>query len=317
METYAELENFKHDHLEAERRSIMNLYFSGRRKTAEFTLPINKGSTILACQIFDYWTDIEETTTLWCGDKGKISIEKTYGLSERDVHTLNGAIESSIGPAGIFQLKGKAEETIQHEVNWQTATVVKKEFEFKAPDCGRGTRIVYQLMRDYELTFRRKNFLRRETTWERKFCEKVKSFVIVPDEDEYDERCKKKCKEPGKPSFVEFLTIIMGDVSMRVSFTRTDDGIEVNFDGVPLKIPQTSFQDFAVRLPLELVPAVVVFLGDLRGKYVNAIFSEWQQANIMYPEVAGVFAPETFYNARIAANAVVQVHETSRPLKLK
>jgi hypothetical protein len=131
----------------------MNRYFRGRKQVGDFTLQFDKGKSILNTQIFEQWEDIDISSTARCGDKGTVKIARKIGLSTRDMTTLKGSIEASIGVQGIAQLKSQVEATIESEVSWNAETSIEKTFEFSAPECGIGSRVVYQLIRDYELDF--------------------------------------------------------------------------------------------------------------------------------------------------------------------
>lgn len=275
----------------------MRTYFPERKKVGEFVLPVKNGR--LYCQVFEQWEDIELSTTAHCGDKGSIEIEKTVGISLRDVQTLSGSLEASIGIEAIAQFKSKVEEIIQQEVSWSESKTFKKKIEFTSPECGAGTRIVYQLVREYDLTFYPKPTFwnPKPICWERRFREKTNSHDILRYEVKFDESCG--CASPETTPHDGLVNVVTGNVSMRVPFSRNPDGLEINLEGVPLKIPQVTLEDFSVQLPTKILPEIMIFLGDIKDDSVEASFSEYRQTPMNNIAILNAFNPIATFNANI------------------
>lgn len=256
----------------------MATYFIGRRRVGSFILYPHSGA-VLSCNVFERWEDIDLSSTARCGVAGSIEVRKEVGLSERDHHTLKVNVEGSIGVEAIASLKSKVEETVGREVNWSLARATTQTFSFTAEKCGRHSETIYQMVREYELSYKRKRFFGSES-WERTVRERTQCHDAVPDIEDWDEACK--CPKPTRRDYDGRLQLDMGDLSMRVPFRRTPEGIEINFGGKFGIIQQGSTQEFPDKIPVGFLPEVLRFLGDVRTEYVECIFSPYRDPISQY-----------------------------------
>jgi hypothetical protein len=271
----------------------MGIYFIGRRKVGSFILRPHERA-VLKCDAFERWEDIDLSSTARCGVAGSIAVTKEVGLSVRDHHTLTVTVEGSIGAEGIASLKSKVEETVGREVNWSVAQNTTQTFSFTADKCGRHSETVYQMVREYELAYRRKKLFGSES-WERTLRERTQCYDAVPDIEDWDELCN--CPKPNRRDYDGRLQLDLGDLSMRVPFRRTPEGIEINFGGKAGIVQQTAAEGFYGRVPVDLLPAALRFLGDVAGEYVECAFSPYEDPDpvdyrVSIPDFAKVFTVE-------------------------
>jgi len=164
----------------------MAVYFQGRRRMGSFLLALNDRKATLNCEIFERWEDIDCSTTARCGADGQCEVSKTLGISEKTARTLEDVVESSIGIKGFAELKAQAKDIIGKEVNWSQSTTTTKTFPYKAPKCGRFTLIIYQLVREFELSYHRPRLLGADEIWDRVIREDTNTHDALPDVLEFD-----------------------------------------------------------------------------------------------------------------------------------
>jgi hypothetical protein len=252
----------------------MAIYFIGRKKVGSFILcPYKNG--LLKCDAFERWEDIDLSSTARCGVAGSIEVIKEVGLSERDYHTLTVSVGGSIGVEGIASLKSKVEETVGREVNWNVARTTKQTFSFTSDKCGSHNETVYQMIREYELSYRRRKLFGYFglESWERTLRERTQCYDALPEIEDWDEACN--CPEPNRRDYDGRLRVDLGDLGMRVPFRRVPGGIEINF-GRKLGIVRHALTgEFHGRVPADLLPDALRFLGDVAGDYMECTFSPY------------------------------------------
>jgi len=252
----------------------MAVYFSGRRQIGSFVLYPHRRA-VLTCEIFERWEDIERGSTARCGAPGSVEVKKEVGLSQRDYETLKTSIEGSIGVQGIASLKSTVEETLGREATWSVSESTTKTFSFNSPDCGRRSETIYQLVREYQLSYRRERLFSTET-WERLLRERTQCHDAVPEIEPYDDLCG--CPRPARPSYDGRLVVEMGDSSMRVQYRRTADGVELHFGNSVGSASLNPTQRVRASIPTVFIPESLKFLGAIEGEQVDAIISPYHEA---------------------------------------
>lgn len=250
----------------------MAVYFSGRRELGRFSMMFDNRA-VLECAVFERWEDIDNSLTAWCGSEGTIEIATEVGLTERDHVTLTNTVSTSLGLEGVASLKAKVEEVVTHEVAWRVGEKITHMVKFTAPECGRSSHIVYQKVREYELAYFRRRLLRPPESWDRLLRERTKSYDVLPDLEEYVERCG--CDEPVRVqqrSVWRRMIIDLGNVSARVPVRVDPDGMDVLFFGEVLRVETQPLDEFSASLPTDVVPELLKVLGDLTGDAFEARF---------------------------------------------
>lgn len=257
----------------------MAVYFSGRKQVGSFSVHPHKRA-VLSCQIFERWEDIECGSTARCGAPGSIEVKKEVGLSQRSYETINSSIAGSIGIEGLASLKSKITETIGREANWSVAETTTKTFAFQSPKCGRRTETIYQLVREYELSYRREKRFSTEA-WERLIRELVQCHDAVPEIDPFDEACN--CPPPPRRSYDGRLLVDMGEISMRVSFRRTAEGILINFGRETCRFEDRGDEEFHGTVPTSSLPESLLFLGNIQVDRIEAMFALYEEPLLVGP----------------------------------
>lgn len=262
----------------------MAVYFQGRRRIGSFLLSLNDRKATLNCEIFEKWEDIDCSTTARCGADGQCEVSKTLGISEKTARTLEDVVESSLGIKGFAELKAQAKDVIGKEVNWSQSTTTTKTFPYKAPKCGRFTLIIYQLVREFELSYHRPRLLGSDEIWDRVIREDTNTHDALPDVLEFDEICK--CPKNDSLKYDGRLCLDLGNGSFRAPYRITGDGFEIqivdkvitfSFDNYPAGVRGFD-RGFSITLPVDIVPAPLRFLSGIEGETIEAHVSRFKEA---------------------------------------
>jgi hypothetical protein len=208
----------------------MAQYFSGRRQVGnQIELKLGSEKAKLFCSIFEYWLDNVPGCTLHCGAEANAEITRTVGITTRSSETLEGTIESSIGIKGVAHLKSSLKGVMGHEVTWARSISTKMTFPCKAPKCGTYEVSIYQLIREYELSYFRRGWLFRSDLWDEKWTktlvEETEKYDAIPDKTEYDEQCS--CEEKISPVYYGRLYFDFGNLSLRAPYKLTSTGFDL------------------------------------------------------------------------------------------
>ena len=242
---------------------------------------LRSGKEILQCTIFERWIDTDSGCAVHCGDEATAEAEKTTGISEKSVETIEASVESSIGITGLAQLKSQLKGVLGYEVNWNKSVTTKMTYPCKAPKCGSYELTIYQLVRDYELTyFRRGSWPFKSDVWDRKWTktitEETEKYDAVPDRREYDERCQ--CSPKDSPDYDGRLCFDFGDLSLRVPYKLTPEGFTVR---LAEHVVSFTFTDYSagirrlddklnISVPTKVIPEPLLFLSGIEGAEIEA-----------------------------------------------
>jgi len=263
----------------------MAVYFRGRRKIGEFLLSPDRGNATLECKIFERWEDIDCSTTARCGAEGECQVSKTEGVSKKTVRTIEDVVESSIGIKDFAELKIQIKDILGKEVNWSHSTTTTKTFPYKAPQCGRCTLVIYQLVREFELAYKRKRLFGADEKWDRLIREDTNCHDALPDVQEFDEICK--CQKQNNRKYDGRLCFDLGDGSFRVPYSLTGDGFDVQIVDKVISFMFDNYsagmrgfdQGFSISLPVDVVPAPLIFLSDIQDEMVEARVSVFKESD--------------------------------------
>jgi hypothetical protein len=275
----------------------MAVYFSGRKKIGELSVALESDRARVDCVIFERWIDIDSGTTARCGEQGTCQVAKTEGIAEKVTQTVERSIGTSLGLDDILKLKAQIKNVFGYEVNWSHSITTTKTFNFEAPICGRYSLVVYQLVREYELTYlRQRRWTFREDAWDRKWSrtipEHTNTHDTLPDVEEFDEACKfrPECKSKNTiPNNIYdgLLCFDMGKASFRVPYRLTSDGFEVQILKRLISFTFTDYptgirgleQGLTISVPVQVIPEPLVFLSDIKGEYVEAQVFRYMDPN--------------------------------------
>jgi len=274
----------------------MAVYFSGRKKIGEVSIDLDSGRTRIDCAIHEKWIDIDSSTTARCGSPGVCQVARTEGVSEKTSQTVEQSIGASLGLEDILKLKATIKEVFGYEVNWSHSITTTKTFNFEAPMCGRYSLVIYQLLREYELTcFRQRRWTFRDDAWDKKWSRTIVEYTnthdALPDVEEFDEICKSRpqCKgrDAASPFHDGLLCFDMGKASFRVPFRLTPDGFDVQ---ILKRIISFTFTDYpagvrglehglTISLPIQAIPEPLVFLSPPQGQEAEAQVFRYRDPN--------------------------------------
>jgi hypothetical protein len=248
----------------------MDYYFAGRKRIAKTVSTFEKGKISLTCTVFARWQDINSKTAL-CGADASFKVCCTVGLKETDSEKMKSSIEASLGIEKVAGLKSSLESEISREICWEIATTREDAFSFKAPECGRRTETIYQLIRDYDFVYSRQRFLRKPQTWQMSVPEYVKRFHAVPDIEDYDPHCR--CQTPSRVSLWRTIDVAIPPVTLELGYTQGCDAINVQFGNEIVRIPYDGSSEFSHTISAKVLPEATRFIGDFKeGDSLLAVF---------------------------------------------
>jgi hypothetical protein len=268
----------------------MAMYFSGRRLVKSFTREGSGDRERLEWRVFEEWRDINEGTTARCGNPGTCVVKLTRGLSEKAMSTLKDTIGGSFGVKDVWAFKAEVEETIGRELNWHAATSSEKTFTIQSPRCGCAALTIYQLVRIFEVTiYRKKWFARADNKWAkictRTFDEPTNNHDGLPDTLPYDPRCG--CPEPSvEPKYDGFVCLDFGRISLRVPYTVTETGLEVQIDRQIINVAATDFPSLLrgldggldIEVSSSFIPEPMLFLGEISVLALNGTIRRFTES---------------------------------------
>lgn len=259
----------------------MAVYFSGRKPIGESSLQLDSGRARVDIRVFERWDDIDISSVGRCGEPATCIVEKAEGLSEKSIQSLKGVIESSLGVEGLAAVKAQIEEVVGKEIQWNRSMTVTKEFKTPSPRCGRALITIYELRREYEVTYLelRKYFFKNDVwdkKWTRTLLQETNKHDGLPDIEEFDELCG--CPNAKYPEYDGRLCFDLGNLSFRVPFKIVETGFDVqifdrvvsfSFSGAASSIRALE-EGVTITIPTEIIPDVLKFLGDIEEPEVEA-----------------------------------------------
>jgi hypothetical protein len=84
------------------------------------------------------------------------------GLTKTQREDFESLLKGSMGIQGIASIESGIKAKTGMEVTFECVINEKEEHEFTAPQCGRRTLTVYQLIREYDLSITEKNFFTKD-----------------------------------------------------------------------------------------------------------------------------------------------------------
>jgi hypothetical protein len=270
-------------------------YYPGAKQVGSIDILLQNGRIRLKCDLTERWTQLDATSAA-CGEKAKLEITRRVGLSRTDSETLEGGLKAVIGLPGFGKFESEVRSRTGSEVHWEVAAESKKSFEFSAPTCGRRTNFVYQLVREYDLTFQDLRLFHR-SSWSARVQEFLNCYHVRPNIvlDHKDCNCP---KQPKKDDYQGTFDLDVGSVSAHGGFLSNSEGrfrrdlrskaatIAASIDQeenpassvVCLDLGEKGFlieqapldREFKILLPRQAVPPLLLFLGEIESRLVPA-----------------------------------------------
>ena len=274
----------------------MSHYSPGRQKIQDtFWTEFDSGKTKVACTIFEHW-EFKISGVCYCGTETPVTYSRSGGISRKSSTTSESAIEGSIGPLGLVQLKGAIKESFGYEVSWSENETQQFSSPCKPPKCGRSETTIYQLIREFEIdVYRRGSWPFRDDVWDKKrshcISEEIQTYAAVPDDVEWDERCK--CDLKASPDFDGRLSIDLRSLSLLVPYKLTHDGIQIRISNLVISFPFYDYPaavralDRGLNLPMErrFFSPVLLFFGGLEGETFEGNARIYRDHGIAPPEI--------------------------------
>lgn len=259
----------------------MAVYFSGRKFIGESSQSFNSGRARVDIRVFERWDDMDISSIGRCGEPATCKVEKAEGLSDKSIQTLKGVIESTLGVEGLAAVKSQIENIVGREVQWNRSITVTKNFNYPSPKCGRAVITIYELRREYEVTYLElRRHLFRNDVWDKKWTrilrQETNKHDGLSDIEEYDELCN--CPDVKHAEYDGRLCFDLGNLSFRAPFRLKEGGFDVQ---IFYRVVSFTFSESAssiraleegitITIPTEIIPDVLKFLGDIEEEEVEA-----------------------------------------------
>jgi hypothetical protein len=255
-------------------------YFTGRRKVGEqFEVKIS-GHKKLLCTVSKLWED-RPGYECACGQKRKIIVEKTWGISKKVSETIESTLESSLGVEGVATLKSEIKGTTNHEVEWTYHETQTEEFECNAPQCGCHEVRIAQLVFEYELVCYERGRIFHRDVWDRRWEKTIPELTQLisswDDTTEYDPRCK-DCKPKEVPAFDGRLSIDFGRLCIHPPYEMNPNELKIRVGKVGISYPMVSYHNTArvleegglvMTILRDFIDPPLLYLSGLEGKEVK------------------------------------------------
>jgi len=259
----------------------MSVYFSGIRLVDEFSEVLASGNEKIDVRVFEKWVDTDISSVAHCGDPGSCEVSRAEGFSNKAIINMKGVLESELGVKGLASLKSRIESQIGHELQWTKTETITKRFEHSSPKCGKKLITIYELWRDFEITYyrRRKLTLKRdvwEEKWRRVLPYQTNKHDALPNIEPYEELCG--CSEKKEQAFDARACFDFGSVSFRVPYRVVNNNIEIQvfdhivvleFDNIESPV-RGLMNGMDMEVPTNLIPEVIKFLGEINESKTRA-----------------------------------------------
>jgi len=196
-------------------------------------------------------------------------VTRTWGVSQKESEEFESAVESSLGAEAIGHLKSSIKASSNHEMELTYSKSEEMSYECAAPSCGCCSLRVSQMVYDYEFICYTRGFWFNKDVWDREWSRTLREalpyYSGIPDEQEYDPRCK-GCKEQRSPAYDGRLSLNFGNLSLFVPYKINDSGLVAQIEGHalgicdPNDIGKASYQ---VSLLSSFIHPALLFLGGL------------------------------------------------------
>ena len=280
----------------------MAVYFSGRKLIGKSSQLSDSGRARVDIRAYERWDDIDISSIGRCGEPATCVVEKSEGLSEKSLQTLKGVIESTLGVEGIAAIKSQIEEVLGKEIEWSRSITVTKDFKYPSPKCGRAVITIYELRREYEVTYLElRRHLFRSNVWDKKWTrtllQETNKHDALPDIEEYDELCG--CPDAKHSEYDGRLCFDLGNLSFRVPYRLKEGGFDAQiFDKVVSFTFSESTSSFhaleegvSIEIPTEIIPEVLKFLSDIEEETMEARVFRYIDSGEPYVPIGEVAIP--------------------------
>jgi hypothetical protein len=250
----------------------MAKFFPGRRSLKPIELFWNKFKTHFKCEIYAYWKDIDYTS-ISCGSKANFTLRRRVGIDKKEYSTIGSLIQGSLGIKGLAEIKSEIQEKSGIEVSWHEYEESEKSISFKAPELGRRSDYIYQLVREYVINFSDRRLFQNER-WQNVITEYTHYHHQQHLIQKYDPECEGADKSRFAGEIYDGnLEIDMGNVSMLVPFKTSESAIEIFLDDKSFKITGRELAENRFELNKEGMPESLFFLsGSSSAKFPSQIY---------------------------------------------
>ena len=103
----------------------------------------------------EHWIKTVHSVDARCGISGEIKFTKTFGISEREMESLEGSVGSSLGVEGLAALTSCVKGSIGQEFEFSVVSSVELSLHCPAAECGSIDYGLYEKVRDHRFEFER------------------------------------------------------------------------------------------------------------------------------------------------------------------
>jgi hypothetical protein len=274
----------------------MAAYFSGTRNYEPFL--VIDGDDRVACNVSEYWSNMDQDITVMCGATEESETERTVGISRKEYLSLETTLKGSLGVKGLASLGTELRERVGSEIEFNEATTRTTKHKIAAPTCGTCSYVFYQLIRIFEFKVpRTRPWPFKACVSTRTFIEKTRNFAIREERIEFDPQCG--CDGGAGPKELRLVDAVMGNLKVRTDAeTNSDGSITAYLGGRAVTI--ASADQTEIELDLTGLPS---FIAEMAGWPIT---QKVGVAQLYWPPPQETETPELF-----GVSEAVEVAEAS------
>lgn len=266
----------------------MTYFFRERKLLHELDFNLNDKTQIKG-KVYEKWVQ-KIGRSVACGAEEKRVIKRELGIEKTQREDLESLVKGSIGIKGIASMEAQITAKIGTEVTLKHLTSVEEEKRFAAPECGRITICVYQLVREYDLTITNNSSF--------SFSKKPKTIQITEHTDNfYDETVRTDsdldcgCKKTDEPEDDGLLSLMIKDNYQLVAvYKQMPEGVLLKSINLFLSVSDLGKMVLGKHtINASVLPKHILFFSGIKEETVplelntnsNLVFSfdEWRIAN--------------------------------------
>ncbi len=246
----------------------MTNFFTNTHEVDTFNFEVEK-KVHVSGKISERWVQLL-SRSIACGEDKKRVIEKKVGISKTERDDLESLLKGNIGVKGIASIESQIKAKTGIEVKLEYATIETEETTFKAPECGRKTLIVYQLVREYDISIMDKRFFSFSKGQTRiiltEYTDNIHDKSLTTDNDP-DCGCKDKLQDADDG----ILSLLINKYYQLVTpYKMNQDKVSLKNLGIEISIEDLGNMTLdRYTINASLLPNYIVFLASIKSEEVN------------------------------------------------
>lgn len=255
-------------------------FYPGKRRVDYFVLDIHGVKAQLKCVVEEFWKE-QFSRSLSCGRSRKYTLTKTSGVTVTEREELEATISSSLGLEGIAELKSEVKSKVGLELQLEESVETEEEFTFQAPKCARTTFQIYQLLRQYNFSYRdnrswlfrwldsSKDFDKATVEWVNRMYDLSTPPEHDPDCANYNPECRRETERSQKSEGL--LNLVFEKFGILTGYRLDEHGVVLS--NLNVSVPANGVNELiyaSVTFDRQMLPPYLLFLTGERANKLTA-----------------------------------------------